>query len=177
MATVNQEFPSAPMGGRVVRTVVASIVIFMAIIFSLTWFIASRGSTGLTSSMTLTAVGAPLVGLLLMVPTFLYERSRVALFTIKDDCLLLGGKSYPLRGAVEIARDPGIMKWAMKLYGNGGLGAIRGKFWSKRVGTFQASLTDADYAVVLRWPDRVIAVSPADPEYFITCAKSAAGIR
>jgi hypothetical protein len=112
-----------------------------------------------------------------MVPTFLYERSRVAMFTIKDDCLLLGGKSYPLRGAVEIARDPDILKWAMKLYGNGGLGAVRGKFWSKRVGTFQASLTDADYAVVLRWPDRVIAVSPADPEYFITCAKSAAGIR
>jgi hypothetical protein len=177
MATVNQEFPSAPMGGRVIRTVILSVVIFLVIVVAATWSIARLGSRGLTSTMILTAVGAPLVGLLMMVPIFLYERSRVAMFTIKDDCLLLGGKSYPLRGAVAIARDPDIMKWAMKLYGNGGLGAIRGRFWSKRVGTFQASLTDADYAVVLRWPDRVIAVSPADPEYFITCAKSAAGIR
>ena len=34
------------------------------------------------------------------------------------------------------SRDPDIMRWAIKLMGNGGLGAIRGSFWSKRIGKF-----------------------------------------
>jgi Bacterial PH domain len=165
------------MGRRMVRTMLVSGVLFVAGIFVATWLIARRGPTGMTPSISIVSLGVPLIGLLMMVPIFLYERSTVARFVIENNSLVLGGKRYPLQGMAEVARDPKIMCRAIKIFGNGGLGAIRGRFWSKRVGRFQASLTDTECAVVLRWPDRVIAVSPADPEFFITCVKSAAGIR
>jgi hypothetical protein len=38
-------------------------------------------------------------------------------------------------------------------------------------------MTDSDHAVVLRWPDKVVAVSPADTEFFIYSARAAAGLR
>jgi hypothetical protein len=120
---------------------------------------------------------APLVGLLIIVPIFLYERSLTSQFQIETNCLVLGRKRFPLEGVVEIRRDPDIMRWAVKTLGNGGLGAIRGRFWSKRVGKFYAFLTGTENAVVLRWPDRVVAVSPADPEFFMYSARLAAGLK
>jgi len=118
--------------------------------------------------------GTPLITLMAVVPIFLLERTRTARFKIEDDVLVLGSKKYPLPGLVSVERDPQVMSWAVKLMGNGGLGAIRGTFRSKRLGKFYAFLTDPDMAVVLRWPDSVVAVSPADPEFFILSARSAA---
>jgi hypothetical protein len=76
-----------------------------------------------------------------------------------------------------VTRDREVLHRARKIWGNGGLGAIRGRFKSKRIGKFDAFLTDTDHAVVLRWPDKTVAVSPADPEFFILIARSAAGLR
>ena len=69
------------------------------------------------------------------------------------------------------------MRWAIRIRGNGGLGAIRGRYWSKRLGKFDAFLTGSENAVVLRWPDKVVAVSPADTEFFIYSARAAAGLK
>ena len=57
------------------------------------------------------------------------------------------------------------------------MASIRGRYWSKQSGKFDAFMTDPEKAVVLRWPDRLVAVSPADPEFFILCARSAAGLK
>lgn len=174
MATVNQEFPSAPMGGRVV---VFSAALLLVITFAAFWISFRYARADMKTLIGTSVAGGPLIALAMMVPMFLYERSKVARFEIRDNCLVLGGKSYPLQGLVEVARDPEIMRRAMKVIGNGGLGAIRGRYWSKRIGTFHAFLSSTENAVVLRWPERVVAVSPADTEFFITCAKSAAGLR
>jgi hypothetical protein len=123
------------------------------------------------------AVLSPLVALLFVVPVFLFERSRTSRFSIEENCLVLGKKRFPLEGLVEVGRDPNVMRWAVKRFGNSGLGSIRGRFWSRRVGRFYAFLTGTENAVVLRWPDKVVAVSPADPEFFIYSAKSAAGLK
>jgi hypothetical protein len=177
MAPVNQEFQSGPMGSRVVRAMViafgtmGALVIFN-VIFTTRWM----GPRATTASH-LTVALAPLAGLVLTVPMFFFERSRVSRFFITENSLVLNKKSYPLAGLLSAERDSRIMCWAFKTRGNGGLGAIRGRFWSTRVGKFEAFLTGTENAVVLRWPDRVVAVSPADPEFFITCAKSAAGLR
>ena len=174
MATVNQEFPSAPMGGRMVRTVVVSAALLLVITFVGIW-IARRHARGhMKTLIEARIVGVPLGTLIMMAPLFLYERSKVARFAIRDNCLVLGGKSYPLLGLVEVARDPEVMRGAIKIVGNGGLGAVRGRYRSKRIGTFHAFLSSTENAVVLRWTDRVVAVSPADPEFFIMCARSAA---
>ncbi len=76
-----------------------------------------------------------------------------------------------------IVRDPDILKWAFRTGGNGGLGAIHGRFWSKRVGKFEAFMTDPEKAVVLRWPGRTVAVSPQDPEFFIFTVRKASGLK
>jgi hypothetical protein len=165
------------MGSRVIKIMlitfgtIGALVIFNAI-FTVRWM----GPRATTTSHLIVAM-APLAGLVVTIPMFFVERSRVSRFSITEDCLVLHKKNYPLAGLVSVERDPKIMCWAFKKYGNDGLGAIRGRFWSKRVGKFEAFLTGTENAVVLRWPDRVVAVSPADPEFFMTCARSAAGLR
>jgi hypothetical protein len=177
MAAVYQEFQGAPMGRRVVLTVALTFGIVLVAVLVNAAFVAGRLMNG-RGPLDRTIVSlAPLVGLVITLPAFLYERSRVSRFAIEDNVLVLAKKRYPLEGLVSAERDPGVLCWAIKVFGNGGLGAIRGRYWSKRIGKFEAFLSGTENAVVLRWPERVVAVSPADPEFFITCAKSAAGIR
>ena len=101
-------------------------------------------------------------------------RATTARFSIEDNVLVFAKKRYPLQGVVSVDRDPEILRGAVRLMGNGGLGAIRGRFWSKRIGKFEAFMTGTENAVVVRWPDRVVAVSPSDTEFFISCVRSAA---
>jgi hypothetical protein len=182
MARVNEEFQSAPKGFRGRFFAAAGILITFAVIVILP-LVAFAHKAGTKSPLSYTdAIGLGILivtvaTMLVGIPIFVRERARVTRFAIEDNCLVVDAKRYPLEGLVEVARNPDIMNWAFKLYGDGGLGGIRGRFWSTRVGKFEAYLTDTDYAVVLRWPDRIVAVSPADPVFFITCAKSAAGLR
>lgn len=64
------------------------------------------------------------------------------------------------------AADPEAMKGAVRIFGNGGLFAFSGLFRSRQLGKFRAYVTDPARAVVLRFPDRVVVVSPSDPERF-----------
>jgi Bacterial PH domain len=62
--------------------------------------------------------------------------------------------------------DPGAMTGAIRVFGNGGLFSFTGLFRSRSLGKFRAYVTDPARAVVLRFPDRVVVVSPANPEVF-----------
>jgi hypothetical protein len=184
---MNQEFQSAPMGRCIYRTIIGvlAFAVFVALVQAAIHFgawktgavpyrdglfaVARRPLSGLMTGL--------LITILFMIPAFYYERSKVARFAIKNNCLVLGKKRFPLEGMEAAERDPEVLRWAVKVYGNGGLGAIRGRYWSRRLGKFEAFLTGTENAVVLRWPDKKVVVSPADTEFFITCAKSAAGIR
>ena len=73
-----------------------------------------------------------------------------------------------------LARQP--MRHAWKLYGNDGLGAYSGRFRSRRLGAFRAYLSDAERAVVLRWPDRCVVISPEQPSYFLEAVRKRAGL-
>jgi len=176
MATVTQEFPSAPMGKRVLFPTVFTFAILLAVLaFNLVLALTELPRIRITRMITVAL--APLVGLPVLVPMFLFERAKVARFRIEENCLVLGRKRFPLQGVVEVQRDPDVMRWAIKQFANGGLGSIRGSFRSKRLGKFYAFMTGTENAVVLRWPDKVVAVSPADPEFFIYSVRSAAGIK
>jgi hypothetical protein len=163
MATVTQEFQSAPMGKRVL---IPTVISFAAVVLVL-----------LVNPLIAFKAVSPFVALGVVLPMFLFERSKVSRFRIDENCLVLGKKRFPLQGAVEVRRDPDAMKWAIKLFANGGLGSLRGSFRSRRLGKFYAFMTGTENAVVVRWPDKTVVVSPADPEFFIYSARSAAGIR
>ncbi len=177
MATVNQEFLSAPMGRRVINAMIfgfaAMLVAFAAGIVAAL----KARPWHLTAGMEALALLGPFGGVGVGLAIFLFQRSRVARFRIEENCLVLGKKRFPLEGLVSIERDPRILCWAFRVRGNGGLGAIQGRYWSRRVGKFDAFMTGTENAVVLRWPDHVAAVSPADTEFFIHCAHSASGLK
>jgi len=60
--------------------------------------------------------------------------------------------------------------------GNNGLGAIVGRFRSKRLGASRVFLTDAEHAVVMRWPDRCLVISPDQHSYFVEAVRKRAGL-
>jgi hypothetical protein len=65
------------------------------------------------------------------------------------------------------AVDPEALRGSIRLFGNGGLFSFTGLFRSKRLGRYRAFITDPARTVVLRFTDRVVVVSPADPEAFV----------
>jgi Bacterial PH domain len=173
MATVNQEFPSAPMGRRVVAMMLITFTAFLGGAAASIAVSFNALSAHSTHSARILVSLVPLVGLFVIVAVFLFQRSRTARFRIEENCLVLGRKRFPLEGLVAADRDPDVLRWAFRVRGNGGIGAIQGRYWSRRIGKFDAFLTGTENAVVLRWPDHVVAVSPADTEFFIHCVRSA----
>jgi hypothetical protein len=175
MSSVNQTFQSAPTGKRVILATVVSILAFVVtIVVDVCVTVAAHGRVPASKvvALALTPVLAALVGTFF----FFRQRSRVAQFMIEEDVLVLGKKRYPLQGATDVVRDAGVLKGAFKRCGNGGLGAITGSFKSKKYGKFYVFLTGTENAVVVRWADQAVAVSPADPEFFILSARKAAGL-
>src|ERR1035438_10552840 len=118
MTSVNQDFQSAPAGRRVVVTMIAVFFgLFGAIAVNAAFAFKALHAHSSPANRT-AAVLAPLVGLLVVLPVFLFQRSRIARFRIEENCLVLGRKRYPLEGLVDVARDPGILRWAFKIAGN-----------------------------------------------------------
>ena len=74
---------------------------------------------------------------------------------------------FDLAGLRSIGVDAEALKGGLRTFGNGGLGAFHGSFWSKRLGKFRGYITDARRCVVLRWENKCVVVSPKDTEYFI----------
>jgi Bacterial PH domain len=176
MATVNQAFQSAPMGRRVILTsVVALGAGFLGFAANLVAVLV-KAHHAPTRARMIEALGL-LVPVVIFGISYMWERAKGAQISIEDNTLVLRKKRYPLEGLKDAIRDPDVLKGARRRFGNSGLGMIRGKYVSKRLGKFDAFLTDPGSAVVLTWPDRVVAVSPSDPEFFVYSARSAAGLR
>lgn len=76
-----------------------------------------------------------------------------------------------LTGLQAVTGDAEALRGAWRLFGNGGLYAISGVFWSRRLGRFRVWATDPARAVVLRFADRTVVISPDDPVKFIIRAR------
>jgi Bacterial PH domain len=177
MAEVNETFHSAPMGRKLIWGLGGVVtVIIVSVMITGGRAIQKLPPHSPVATKMLSTV-APLLGAAVTFGLFLRERAKVSQFRVEKDELVLGKKRFPLQGLVSVERDPEVLKGALKLWGNGGLGSIRGHFTSKRLGKFETFLTGTENAVVLRWPDKVLAVSPADPEFFILSVQKAASLR
>ena len=78
----------------------------------------------------------------------------------------------PLAGLVAVETDREALRGAWKIFGNDGLGAYAGRFRSRKLGRFRAYVSDPAWAVVLRWPDRCLVVSPAQPGEFTDAVRA-----
>lgn len=72
-----------------------------------------------------------------------------------------------LKNLLSVEFDPEAMKRSFRTFGNGGLFCFAGKFYNKKLGSYRAFATAPDLAVVLKFTDRIIVVTPDNPEAFV----------
>ncbi|RMH49889.1 MAG: hypothetical protein D6685_18690 [Bacteroidetes bacterium] len=73
-----------------------------------------------------------------------------------------------LSGLTHVVIAPEVMRWSLRLFGNGGLFSYTGLFHNRRLGTYRAYVTDQRRTVVLHFRDaRPVVLSPDDPEAFV----------
>jgi hypothetical protein len=75
--------------------------------------------------------------------------------------------SLPLQGLRAVSGDEDAMRGSLRLFGNGGLFAITGWLWSRKLGRYRAFATDPARAVILRYANRKILLTPDDVQKFI----------
>ncbi|HAV61146.1 MAG TPA: hypothetical protein DCY13_02135 [Verrucomicrobiales bacterium] len=73
----------------------------------------------------------------------------------------------PLSDIASAEVDPRACRGAWKTLGNDGLFAMHGRFRSRRLGKFQAYVTNPEQAVILRVTNDTIVISPAEPRKFL----------
>jgi hypothetical protein len=99
-----------------------------------------------------------------------------ALFTIRgysissDSILvqrLLWSTVLPRTGLESAQVEPDAMRGSLRTFGNGGAFSFTGFYYNKRLGSYRAYVTDPRRAVVLRYANRRVVLSPAAPEDFV----------
>ncbi|MDA0812274.1 MAG: PH domain-containing protein [Verrucomicrobia bacterium] len=92
-------------------------------------------------------------------------------FELTDDAIIVRRSFWANRillNVIESAEVDGqACERAWKTVGNDGLFAMHGRFRSKRLGKFQAYVTDPANAVVLKVPGDTIVISPEHPRQFV----------
>ena len=72
----------------------------------------------------------------------------------------------------EAAIDPNALQSSIRLCGNGGLFAFVGLFRNSKLGNYRAYVTDAKNAVVLKFFERTVVISPGNPQKFVAEIKT-----
>ena len=71
--------------------------------------------------------------------------------------------------------DTEAMSKSIRTFGNGGLFCFAGIFNNNRLGSYRAFATDPKRAVVLRFSDRTVVVTPDQPDDFVMRTKQICG--
>jgi hypothetical protein len=120
-------------------------------------------------------------GLGLLVISLIWVGARVRAFRLVGAELIVDRRfhkpRFALAGLESIELDRAAMEGARKQVGNDGLGAIAGRFRSKKLGAFRVYLTNPQNAVVLRWPGQTLVVSPDRSFEFIEAVRERAGLK
>lgn len=75
---------------------------------------------------------------------------------------------WSLREMVDASMQPGVVAGSMRTFGIGGFFGYIGRFRNGMLGNYHAYLTDSSRAVVLRFMNDTLVVSPADPLAFVS---------
>jgi hypothetical protein len=121
------------------------------------------------------AVGVPLLILLGALPFMV--RGYVLTQTDVEVRRLGWSTALPLVGLVAVTGEPQGLRGSVRLFGNGGLFAISGWFWNRRIGRFRAYATDPGRAVLLRYRDgSKVLLTPHDVQHFIVRVRMQANV-
>ncbi len=167
------EFAPAPTGTRVrLATLVSAVVVLFATTVAFVLIVRDHNPP---PGLVVGAIGVIPIGFGLG-----WLTARIRRYRLVGDELRIALQyrtlRFPLAGLVSAAADREAMRGAWKVYGDGGLAAISGRYRSKRLGSFRAYLTDSEHAVVLRWPDRCLVISPQQHSFFVETVCKRAGL-
>jgi hypothetical protein len=116
-----------------------------------------------------------LIGVPALVATETFA-GRVRSYTLAEDAITvrrgLWNTRLPLDGLRSVSGDVDAMRGSIRLFGNGGLFSITGRFWNRKLGWYRAFATDPSRAVVLRYAKRTVVITPHDPQHFIMRART-----
>jgi len=97
--------------------------------------------------------------------------ARVRGYTLTEQEIVVHRGFWDTRLALtrlrSVSGDAEAMRGSVRVFGNGGLFSITGRYWNRKLGWYRAYTTDQSRAVVLRYADRTIVISPHDPQQFI----------
>ncbi|BET65292.1 hypothetical protein ASA1KI_02100 [Opitutales bacterium ASA1] len=159
-----RRFAPAPAGALVrwtsLLTLIAAPMVVGGVAFAVSREVDAEALFGL-------GIGA----LVLCSLVLIWWTARIENYRVADGRLVVKrawhSPDFALEGLAEIRVASDALRGALRTFGNGGLGAISGWFWSRSLGRFRAYVTDAARTVVMRWPDRTVVVSPERPHEFV----------
>lgn len=92
-------------------------------------------------------------------------------YEVADGVLLVRRLGWTTRialaGLKTAVIDPDAMNRSIRIFGNGGLFVISGLYRNNALGLYRAYVTDLKHAIVMRFTDRTIVISPDAPERFL----------
>ena len=161
---------SAPWS-RSLRLITTAAVVVLVTLALAGFVLGPRQSLVLRLAM----AGAPLVVLL---GTLVFMVRGYVLTESGIEVRRLGwSTALPLAGLAAVSGEPQGLRGSLRLFGNGGLFAISGWFWNRRIGRFRAYATDPERLVLLRYRDgKKVVVTPDDVQHFIVRVRSLANI-
>jgi hypothetical protein len=171
-STQDESFEPAPIGPRVLWTSVFSSLAVVAVsaIAVTKWRlqVAAHHSTEFGPYAPLIWV-CYLLGPGLFALSFFGSRIKEIQITPSDLIVRQSFRTsrFPLAGLLSAEPNPTPLKGAVRWTGNNGVGAITGRYRSGTFGPMRVFLTDPKYAVLLRWSDHAVVVSPRQPSVFI----------
>ena len=162
-SSIPPEYFKAPWATSVkIATAFSCIILFSLMGWGL--FGSPGGSLAIRLVWNLSMVGVPLC-LLFGSMLFIirgYELTNDAVYVKR----LLWQTTIHLSGLTSVEIDPEAMSKSLRTFGNGGLFSICGAFWNRKLGHYRAYAMDPAKSVVLRFTNRVVVVTPHDPEKF-----------
>jgi hypothetical protein len=159
-----QKFAANMSSQVLIITVVvyAMLVIVGGLLVVLAWKARDRG---------VASWGLGLGGLVTLGLAVLFTNFKIRDYEISDHKMIvhqgLSRKVFSLQDLVEARLEPQEFRGAIRRWGMGGVWGFSGYFSSQALGKFQAYVTDPQRAVLVRWTDRQVVVSPIEPQKFI----------
>ena len=129
---------------------------------------------GMIISGMLTQLNPSLLAKIILIPCLFII--FMALFTVRgyvltSDRLIikrpLWENTVDLNNIVSAEFDPQAMSNSFRVFGNGGFFSMTGVFWNKKLGFYRIFGTDEKHSVVLKFPNKVIVVTPDNPHNFV----------
>jgi hypothetical protein len=122
-----------------------------------------------------------ILGMIVMPLSMLFIASLFSIqgYVLTSDALLIRrlvwNSRIELNGLLSAEVDADAMSKSIRTFGNGGLFCFAGAFNNNRIGSYRAFATDPKRAVVLRFSDRTVVVTPDQPGDFAMRIKQISG--